>query len=362
MIRRAQNHGGTGFLVLGLLAILLVLVGWAVWSGPEEAPEPLDPTLVDIGSNPDGAEPPEEAQLEGPTAAELGGPVGRDVQLPVIGSVRGKVHAESWVEWPTDLRVVLSQQATGEAVASEGVAPEEPEFLFPRVEFGNYRLSLYGDGILETHLLVTVSPTSARQHFYVPLQSGASVYGQVRDRNGKAVVGVQVSAKLQSDQVGRFHEPLTTITDEEGKYRIRGLRPDQEYEVMVGNPFHRIGESKFLGVSRFAPEAWAEFEIPPMGRARIVVDFADGRAVQERYGRVLRVKADKMGEAPGYSHSLPLDEEWGATFVALPPGEYSFTVYGGSFRRVLRSLTVSTDYEASLTIPVFHRGEGKRPR
>ena len=361
MCFRTKNRGRTNLLIPGLLLLLLLVGGWILVPKPSNpsnsSPNELQPSSV--GTSSSSPEELEVVTLEGEARPPR---TVREIQPPTIGSVRGKVHSESWVEWPRSILVELSLQATGQVLHSQGVNQEDPEFSFPKVDFGDYRLTLTAEGMLETNVLLTLSANSANQNMYLPLQPAASVHGTVRDTNGKPVQEIQVTAILRSEVAGRYHEPLTATTDAQGHYRIHGLRPNREYDVFVGTFGNPIGATKTVGVSKFAPEAWSDFEIPPMGRAVITIDFADGNAVRDEFGKSLRVLAQKEGGDRGYSQSLPLSEDWTATFPALPPGQYSFSVYGGAFRRMIRSAGVSSAYETTLTIPVHHLGKGKRPR
>lgn len=361
MCFRTKNHGRTNLLVPGLLLLLAMAAAWILIPGPSQesgnSGNGQHTLLVGAsGTTPEGFE---EANLEG--EARAGMPV-RQAQLPLFGSVRGKVHADSWVEWPPSILVELSLQDTGQVFHSQGVNQEEPDFNFPQVEFGNYRLTLTATGALETNVLLTISPTSSNQHMYLPLQPAASVHGVVRNAEGQPVAEIQVTAILRSETAGRYHEPLVALTDAAGAYFIGGLRPGREYDVFVGTFGNPVGATKAVGVSKYAPDAWADFEIPMMGRAVITIDFADGKEVRDEFGKVLRVLAQKEGGEKGYSQSVALSDSWQALFPALPPGEYSFSVYGGSFRRVIKSAGVSSQYETALTIAVHHLGKGNRPR
>ena len=358
MCLRTKNHGSTKLLVPSLLLVLVVAAAWILAPGPSKAPVTAahSDSISQAGQIPKAFE---EANLEGDARPPS---TLREIQLPLSGKVWGKVHAEAWVEWPSGILVELSLQKTGQVVASQGISQEFPDFSFTKVAFDNYRLTLSATGALETNQLLTLSPTSANQHTYLALQPTARVHGTVRDASGKPVVGIQVTAILRSDLPGRYHEPLLALTDEDGAYVINGLRPGYEYDLFVGTPNNPIGQPTVIGVSKSAPDAWSDFEVPLMGRAVITIDFSDGPAVRDEFGKVLRVLAQKEGGTSGYSQSLPLSKEWTATFAALPPGEYSFSVYGGAFRRVIRNAGVSSEYETALTIPVHHLGKGNRPR
>ena len=361
MCFRTKNHGRTNLLVPGLLLLLVMAAAWILIPGPAKQSENSEDGqhTVPVGLEGTPTEAQQEAVLEGQARADM--PV-REAQLPLFGSVRGKVHADSWVEWPPSILVEMSLQDTGEVLHSQGVNQEEPDFHFPKVTFGNYRLTLTATGVLETNVLLTVSPTSPNQHMYLPLQPAASVHGVVRNAAGQPVAEIQVTAILRSETAGRYHEPLVALTDAAGAYFLGGLRPGREYDVFVGTFGNPVGATKTVGVSKYAPDAWADFEIPLMGRAVITIDFADGAEVRDEFGKVLRVLAQKEGGEKGYSQSVALSDSWQALFPALPPGAYSFSVYGGSFRRVIKSAGVSSQYETKLTIPVHHLGEGNRPR
>ncbi|MCP4094324.1 MAG: carboxypeptidase regulatory-like domain-containing protein [Planctomycetes bacterium] len=358
---RTKNHGRTNLLVPGLLLMLGVVTAWILLKDDKQNPNHAnnDPSTSLVGPQDHTAEGPDEPFLDGhvpPVTPD------RNDQLPVIGTISGKVHAEDWVEWPSGILVTLELQKTGQVMHSQGVSLEEPGFRFEKVEFENYRLAVTGPGMLKSTIPVTVSATTAQQNIYIPLQPAASVHGTVKNADGIVVPEIQVTAIMVTDKPGYYHEPLVGQTDAAGAYLITGLRPGREYQVFVGTYGNPIGESKTVGVSKYAPKAWADFEIPLMGRAVITIDFADGPEVRDEFGKVLRVMAQKEGSESGYSQSLPLNDEWTATFAALPPGEYSFSVYGGSFRRVIKSAGVSHKWETTLTIPVHHLGKGNRPR
>ena len=358
---RTKNHGRTNLLVPGLLLLLGVVAAWILLKDRPDSPDPAnnDPSTTLVGTDETAAKGLEEATLEGyvpPTTPT------RDEQLPIIGNVSGKVHAEAWVEWPSGILVGLELQKTGQVMHSQGISQEDPSFRFDKVEFENYRLTVTGPGMLKTAIPITVSATTANQNIYIPLQPAASVHGTVKNSDGIAVPEIQVTAIMVTDKPGFYHEPLVSRTDAAGAYLIDGLRPGREYNVFVGTFGNPIGITKTVGVSKYAPKAWADFEIPLMGRAVITIDFADGQEVRDEFGKVLRVMAQQEGGESGYSQSLSLSDEWTATFAALPPGEYSFSVYGGSFRRVIKSAGVSHKWETTLTIPVHHLGKGNRPR
>jgi len=281
MCFRPKNLGSTKLLVPGLLLLLAVAAVWILTPSPTGLP--ITTQLGDSDSVasqiPIGLE---QANLEGDVR-----PVStlRENQLPLSGKVWGKVHAESWVEWPSGILVELSVQKTGQVVASQGISQEFPAFSFPKVDFNSYRLTLSAPGALETNQLLTLSATSASQHAYLLLRPAASVHGTVRDTSGKPVVGIQVTAILRSDLPGRYHEPLVALSDPDGAYFIGGLRPGFEYDLFIGTLNNPIGKSTQIGVSKNAPDAWADFEIPLMGRAVITIDFADGAAVRDEFGK-----------------------------------------------------------------------------
>jgi len=341
--------------------MLGLLTAWILLKDDGQSPNHVDndPSTSLVGPQAPLAEDPEDAFLEGyepPTTLD------RNNQLPVIGRISGKVHAEAWVEWPSGILVALELQKTGQVMHSQGVSEENPTFAFDKVEFDNYRLTVTGPGMLKTAILVEVSATTAKQNIYIPLRPAASVHGTVKNADGIVVPEIKVTAIMVTENPGYYHEPLVAVTDAHGAYLIPGLRPGREYEVFVGTFGNPISKSKTVGVSKYAPKAWADFEIPLMGRAVITVDFADGPEVRDKFGKVLRVLAQQEGGESGYSRSLPLSEDWTATFAALPPGEYSFSVYGGSFRRVIQSAGGSHQWETTLTIAVHHLGKGNRPR
>lgn len=334
----------------GLLLVLAVAVLW-VWSSGSGSgePEPTDtigqegPGFPDIDVIPGQLEVDEGVRQR---AEATGVP-----QPPRFGVVQGRVTAANWVVWPAGIEIRLLSQEDGTQIGLAGPSEEAPRFRFERVPFGHYRLTIQAPECVEQSLLVTISAEQRDQFLAVPLIPAASIVGTVRDEVGKPVAKMPVAALFHSDAPGRSQVPRVATTDEQGNYRITGLR-DGQWEVYVGSGRHPLSEVKVLGISREAPEAWADFVVPVMGSAAVVVDFLDGPEVAAEDWKSMKIQAVLQGGERGFNESLPLRADGSAYFPALPEGTYQFVAFGGPYRRVMREAAVAPEVPAKVTIPM----------
>lgn len=330
------------------LLLLLVAMAWVLTSGSGDGAgqaERVGGLGPDSGATPDSLDPGElDPDVRPPDRVEV-------VQTPTHGKIRGRVVAENWVTWPSGITLSLALQEGGPPLETLGASEEFPQFAFERVPLGNYRLTLTAPDFVEQNLLIAVTALQVDQFMAVPLAPAASIIGTVVDRLGQPVASIPVAATFYSTAPGRSQVPHTTSTDEDGAFRITGLR-DGEFEVYVGTFRNPLSEVKVVGIHRGAPEAWVNFVVDAMGSATVQVDFLDGEEVAAQDWRTMRVQAVLDAKEKGFSESLPLNAEGRVRFPALPPGDYSFVAYGGPYRRVSRKASVSTDLPAEITIPM----------
>jgi len=347
---RSTNLGRTSLWVPGLLLMLAVAVLWVLNTGTSSHPDQGSAPLTPVSADAQGHEPLESAVLEkvdlpvDPKRNDLG-------YQPKFGIIRGRVVAANWVTWPGAITLSLMPQSGGPPIRTAPASEENPTFTFERVPFGNYTLKLTAAECLEQNLLLTLSVEQNNHFASIAIVPAASVIGVVVDEQGLPVVKIPVAAVFRSDLLGASQVPLMASTDENGQFRITGLR-DGEYNIYVGSFRNPLSELKVIGISRQAPEAYVSFTVTKMGRATVSVDFLDGPQAAAEDWAAMRVQATRMGEGLGFSESLALGEDGLVHFTALPPGNYSFSAYGGPYRKVLRQASVSADSPTAVTIPM----------
>ena len=347
---RTSNQGRTALWVPGLLLMLAVAVAWVWNSGTESVePEPTDsPPEIERGPSDIDFSP---GELEVDPLAGQRTETADIPEMPRFGVVQGRVTSAKWFAWPAGIELKLTDQADGALIAFTGASEELPRFRFEDVPYGNYRLTITAPECVEQSLLLTVSAEQRDQFLAVPLVAAASITGTVRDSFGKPVAQIPVAAIFHSTAPGRNQVPFVAKTDEEGNFRITGLR-DGEWEVYVGSGRNPLSEVKILGISREAPEAWADFVIPQMGTAVVTVDFLDGEEAAAEDWKSMKVQAVLQGGERGYNESFPLRIDGTVRFSALPHGDYQFVAFGGPYRRVMRKATVTLGQPTKVTIPM----------
>lgn len=355
---RTSNLGRTALWVPGLLLLLAMAVGW-VWFGGAGSDEPEPPGPYGEGSLDPSDIGVQQAELEVDEGVRERAEASEIPELPRFGVVQGRVTAARWVTWPAGIELRLLDQADGSEFALTSASEEQPRFRYERVPYGNYRLTIQAPECVEQSILLTVSAQQRDQFLAIPLVPAASIVGSVTDELGKPVAKMPVAAVFHSQEPGRNQVPYLGMTDEEGKYRITGLR-DGEWKVYVGSARHPLSEERVLGISREAPEAWADFVIAPMGSATITVDFLDGAEAAAEDWKSMKVQAVLQGGERGFNESLPLRADGSVRFPALPTGQYQFIAFGGPYRRVMREAVVTPEMAASITIPMRRYGERKQ--
>lgn len=347
---RSTNLGRTSLWVPGLLLMLVVAVFWVLTSGTNENPEHGNGPLSANQESSIDREPIASAVLEKVDLPK--DPVRDDLSYqPKFGIVRGRVVAAHWVIWPRAITVSLISQSGGEVIGTAPASEEAPTFHFERVPFGNYTLKLTAAECLDQELLLTLSPEQNNHFTSIAVVPAASVIGVVVDEMGQPVEKIPVAVVLRSKNLGASQVPLTSLTDENGQFRITGLR-DGEFNVYVGSFRNPLSEIQVIGISREAPEAYVSFTVTKMGRATVTVNFLDRTEAAAEDWLTMRVLATRSGEGLGFSESLPLGEDGKVVFTALPPGNYSFSAYGGPYRKVIRQASVNADSPTAVTIPM----------
>jgi len=347
---RTTNRGRTNLWVPGLLLMLALAAFWVLSSDSSIGPNQVDVPRLPNSSKQDSDSLTKGAVLE---PVDLAPRPNRDAlsYQPKFGVIGGRVVAANWVIWPRSITLSLTPQAGGDAIATAPASEEDPTFTFERIPFGEYTLKLTAPECLDQNLLLTLSVEQNNHFFAVAVVPAASVVGYVRDEQGEPVAHIPVAAVFRSHRPGASQVPLTASTDKDGRFRISGLR-DGEFNIYVGSFRNPLSELKVIGISREAPEAYVEFTVKKMGSATVTVNFLDGPQTAQKDWRTMRVQATRTEKGLGFSESLALREDGTVVFTSLPPGDYSFSAYGGPYRKVMRSATVHVETQSFVTIPM----------
>lgn len=152
-----------------------------------------------------------------------------DVALTGGGDVRGTVVSESgkaiprtrvWYA-PTHTPSGLAQEYLRDAVETD----DRGEFLLSSIRFGTIRVfAQHEDFAPVTSEAFNLSPHHPAPKLRLVLSAGARISGRVEQPNGKAAkrAAVRVVAKRQ---VSGLRPAWETMTDEQGSFAIKGLRP-----------------------------------------------------------------------------------------------------------------------------------------
>jgi len=355
-------------LVLVAAAVLWVLVPAVVGSG-SDTDDGLDsdagaPRFTDPADGPrPGTYDPDQAvpEIQGPVQVGVVPPDRAYVSSGATeGTIRGRVLVSPGSDWPATVTLTLAPQDESRTLQLISVAAAEPDFRFRAVPFGSYRLRVQADGFQDYAVLLTLSDSTTDLYQQLPLQPDARAFGTVRDTEGRPVVGVAVTVLPVTDPP-RSGIPRTARSGEDGAYEVRGLPPG-DYEIFPGTLAYPLGESARILITASAREGWADLEAPAMGSALVKLVLEGGDEEQADWSSV-RVEAARVGGGAGlgWTESVAVAADGTASFPALPPGDYRFQAYGGSFRRVMRPATVLTGRQTDVEVPVRPFGrEGGR--
>lgn len=368
MKNRARRIAGAG----PLPALLLLLAGLALAVAALLLLPGGDAPPAAAGGAEDGvagAAPPQPAELSDPGSIHARVPDWRpDGTLPPDSPyragvrpehalIRGRVVAREVEAWPRRVEVWLEREDGGAEVARANPTRESPGFRFERVPFGSYRLRLEADGVTPISMLVTASEGSPDQFQDLPLRPAAGVRGLVLTRAGDPAVSAPVTVEPLPRTPQDAVVPLPTWTDERGEFLVQGL-VEGEYAVYPGPPRAPVGERVVVRVGPGAPEAWVRLELPPLGRARVVLEDPQQAGLAG-----VRVKAQRIrvpAAATAYEETRIADAGGALVFTTLPPGEYAFTAWGGAFASVLREALVAEGIEPEVRIPLKPAARGPR--
>lgn len=276
------------------------------------------------------------------------------LRVPTHGTIRGRITSADWAIWPSEVVVELVLIKNNSKIAQFACHREESNFIFEQVNFGAYRLKLVGDRILPFSIDVKLDAEATDLFQSMPLRNAASISGVVFDTAGNVAVNVQVVSRFQHELEGFYVVPQITTTDHEGRFTIDGVRPGV-HKVFVGAEHSPLSKTETINISENSPEAFTQFTINKFGTASVFVNFVSTTANDSKRFKKLRVSAERLASDPTFSLSLDVNDQGLAQFNALPPGRYSFTVYGGSIRRTRYTAAVIEGKNSDVKIDVGKR-------
>jgi uncharacterized GH25 family protein len=159
-------------------------------------------------------------------------------------------------------RTIAQGQSTA-MTSTDGVA------LFPSVPFGAHVAVIVAEGWLSSEHSITVEESNKDQVLEVRLSRGRSISGHVVDTKRKLIASatVEIARTRGFDSEGgggpesAMREPAQTVTDEEGRFEIRGL-PRGQWELTVIMP---QADAKTKTVDLDREDASVEIVVPPQG-------------------------------------------------------------------------------------------------
>eukprot|EP00250_Pteridium_aquilinum_P020313 c24781_g1_i1 orf=109-3804(+) len=240
------------------------------------------------------------------------------------------------------------------AIASSGEA-----FVFDSLFPGNFFLR----PLLKEY---SFSPAS----FSIDLESGSvveldfsasrisySAHGMVMSLTGRPEEGISLEAR--SETKGYYEE---TVTDSEGKYRLRGLLPDTAYNIKVVLKDVKEGLSK---IERASPSSYSlqvgandttavDFVVFHQPHMTIITGTAEGAGLA-KWQQHLRVRVVSIGDNAKIERTIPLPLSHFFEIQGLPRGKYSVQLMLGFSGRTHKFESESTDVDLEQS-PQIHVG------
>lgn len=267
----------------------------------------------------------------------------RNGLAPEHALVRGRVVADEWIVWPSEVQIELVSQIEGQWPTRHTTATrQDPNFKFERVPFGNWKIRLHAPGFESLFQLLTLEARIPDQHVILQLRSSNQILGRVLDANGQPMTGMMVTARPRLDDPSKAALPIKALSEAEGRFSIKNVRPGT-YWVHAGPPSSPLGEIQeiYLGGS----EAYVDLIMPAVGHAR--VDVREKLSRKPLQG--IKVIAQLLARNKRSHQETVLTAQDGrAVFPHLPPGEYTFTVFGSGYHRDVARAQVNLNGAATV--------------
>ncbi|MCH2101239.1 MAG: carboxypeptidase-like regulatory domain-containing protein [Planctomycetes bacterium] len=321
----AQHPRGSIAAPLLLLAALVFTVAWILFQ-PASPYVPLTPSSTPTVTS----KSPTEARVENtPIAQEQ-----RSSDL-VKATVTVLLSKPGWAELPESVVVVL--RPTGntpgkphrEHTSLGGALVEFHDLLF-----GNYQLEVQALGFVDARVAVQVSKENANPRQVVALLPARVIVGEVRNRSGQSVAGIEVSARPQEKIAGFVQATGVATTDKTGRYEL-GPLPEGRFWVHAGPLLHPINDP--VSVEVFGEKVFQDLNVGPLAS----VSFTITNATTGAFISSARAQIQRMGAGErGHSEYRSADGEGVITFAHIPPGEYTVTVLAADYRTTTRTYLI----------------------
>jgi hypothetical protein len=265
--------------------------------------------------------------------------------------IEGTVVVPRWSELQ-EATISLIPQPGNPAAKRETYLGNRPNFRFEKVAEGNWILEATAKNCHKYRGFYTFLDDGTRYHILAPLELDRLIRGKVVDESGLPLEGLKVAAIRIVDDLTLAVTPRTATCDRDGNFAIRNLRPGP-YRVIPGGNRYPAGKEKQIQLA--GNEAYVEFILPNAGSAKVqVVSKAANEPLSGVTVTARRVSAPtpESQAPPGHASSARTDETGTALLPYLPPGEYSFSAFGGKWRRRIERASVRSGIQTQLVIQV----------
>lgn len=334
-----DQRGSIAAPLLLLAALALIALGWILFQ-PAHEPPPLitgtTPSASSVG--------PSEAQVEGTPVAEEQ----RSSQL-VKATLTVLLSKPGWAELPESVEVIL--RPTGDT-------PGEPRtertpvggamVEFYDLLFGSYQIEVRALGFAHAQVPVQVSKRIPHARQVVALLPARAIVGEVRNRAGQPIAGIEVSARPKETIAGFVQARGVTTTDENGRYEL-GPIPEGRFWVHVGPLLHPINDP--VEVEVFGERVFQDLQVGPLASVSFEVKSSrDDTVIAGARAQIQRLNGDG---ARGHSEYRNTDQEGVVTFRHIPPGEYTVTVLAASYRTTTRTYLIEEGADGKQSIALI---------
>lgn len=211
-------------------------------------------------------------------------------------------------------------------------------FRFDEVDAGKYTLTItHSSRAMPDRREVRVDERGSELELDLPV---TVVEGRVLDPAGEPLVGIRVQAERSDGgggprtrmmmvldsggdgptiMTGGDGEPATATTDEEGRYRLRGVQPDVDLVVTARGGEFQPTRSEVLRVPAGALEEGVDIVMQEAGRLRVTVRAADGSPASMA---LVNARHEGESETP-VEPRFEVAREGLAEFSGLRPGVWS---------------------------------------
>ncbi|MCO5553061.1 hypothetical protein L7F22_006582 [Adiantum nelumboides] len=251
--------------------------------------------------------------------------------------------------------ILLSLSGDG-GFRKNAIASSKEAFVFDSLFPGNFFLRplLKEYSFSPASLAINLESGSAMEATFLASRISFSVHGTVRSLTGRPEEGISLEARSESK--GYYEE---TVTDSEGKYRLRGLQTETFYTIKV------VLKDCLSIIERASPSSYTlevgandttamDFVVFHQPQVTIITGTAEGGGLI-KWQQFLEVRVVSIGDGSKNERIIPLPLSHFFEIQGLPRGKYSLQLVLGLPGRTHRfeSESVEVDLEQ---IPQIHVG------